>query len=226
VYNIQYTGTGGYGTFGIHIALSSTFIDSSVNNVVSNNMLAGLSGDGDVTLFPRYIPAGIFVEATSGSISDAKPALIHNSIHLFGSASGDYTGSSAGTAIRASVQGGVKLHGNLIQNTFDASGNDIVYGLAIATGSPSTAGFDINYNQYYLGGSAFRKVYARVGTNVFSIFDDWQGSNIPNIPSPDANGLVHVPGPVPFVSNTDLHLRSASESSAINAGNPDYNGGL
>jgi hypothetical protein len=88
VYNIQYTGTDGYGTFGIYIALPSTFIGSSVNNVVSNNMLAGLSGDGDVFSFPRYIPAGIFVEATSGSISDAKLALIHNSIHLFGSAGG------------------------------------------------------------------------------------------------------------------------------------------
>jgi hypothetical protein len=104
------------------------------------------------------------------------------------------------------VQGGVKIHGNLIQNTFDASGNDIAYGLVIATGSPSTAGFDINYNQYYLGGSASQLVYARVGTTLFPTFSDWQGSTIPNIPSPDANGLVHVPGPVPFVSNTDLHL--------------------
>jgi hypothetical protein len=68
------------------------------------------------------------------------------------------------------VQGGVKIDGNLIQNTFDASGNDIAYGLVIATGSPSTAGFDINYNQYYLGGSASQLVYARVGTTSFSHF--------------------------------------------------------
>jgi hypothetical protein len=227
VYNIRYTGTGGYGTFGIHIPLPSTFIGSSVNNVVSNNMLAGLVADGDANFsFPRYIPAGILVEAASGSISDAKLALIHNSIHLFGSASGNYTGSSAGIAISASVQGGVKIDGNLIQNTFDASGSDIAYGLVIATGSPSTAGFDINYNQYYLGGSASQLVYARVGTTPFSTFSGWQSSAIPNIPSPDANGLVHAPGPVPFVSNTDLHLVAGAPSSAINAGNPDYNGAL
>lgn len=227
VYNIQYTGTGGYGTFGIYIALPSTFIGSSVNNVVSNNMLAGLVADGDANFsFPRYIPAGIFVEAASGSISDAKLALIHNSIHLFGSASGNHTGSSAGIAISASVQGGVKIDGNLIQNTFDASGNDIAYGLVIATGSPSTAGFDINYNQYYLGGSASQLVYARVGTTPFPTFSGWQSSTIPNIPSPDANGLVHVPGPVPFVSNTDLHLVATSPSSAINAGNTAYNGAI
>lgn len=227
VYNIQYTGTGGFGSFGIFIALPSTFIGSSVNNVVSNNMLAGLVADGDANFsFPRYIPAGIFVEAASGSISDAKLALIHNSIHLFGSASGNHTGSSAGIAISASVQGGVKIDGNLIQNTFDASGNDIAYGLVIATGSPSTAGFDINYNQYYLGGSASQLVYARVGTTPFPTFSGWQSSTIPNIPSPDANGLVHVPGPVPFVSNTDLHLVATSPSSAINAGNTAYNGAL
>jgi hypothetical protein len=226
VYNIQYTGTGGYGSYGIYIALPITFIGSSVNNVVANNMLAGLSGDGDVFSFPRYIPAGIFVETTSGSISDAKLALIHNSIHLFGSASGNYTGSSAGIAIRAGVQGGVKIDGNLIQNTFDASGNDIAYGLVIATSSPSSAGFDIDYNQYYLGGSASQLVYARVGTTLFPTFSGWQSSTIPNIPSPDANGLVHVPGPVPFKSNTDLHLVDTLPSSAINAGNTAYSGTL
>jgi hypothetical protein len=231
VYNIEYFGlpgqTRGYGSYGIYIALPSTFIGSSVNNVVSHNMLAGLSGDGDVVSFPSYIPAGIFVEATSGSISDAELALIHNSIHLFGSNDpgffASYPGSSAGIAIGASVQGGVKIDGNLIQNTFNASGSDTAYGLVIATENPSPAGFDINYNQYYLEGSAFRKVYARVGTNVFPTFSDWQRSTIPNIPSPDANGLVHEPGPVPFVNNTDLHLKPTDQSSAINAGNPAYN---
>jgi len=148
VYNIQYFSFGqpqGYGSYGIYIALPSTFIGSSVNNVVSHNMLAGLSGDGNVVSFPSRIPAGIFVEATSGSISDAELALIHNSIHLFGSNDGfftTYNGSSAGIAISASVQGGVKIDGNLIQNTFNAFGSDTAYGLVIATDNPS--GFDIN----------------------------------------------------------------------------------
>jgi hypothetical protein len=235
VYNIKYFGlpgqTRGYGNYGIYIALPSSFIGSSVNNVVSNNMLAGLVGDGDIRYdFPKHIPAGILVSTTSGSISDAELALIHNSIHLFGfGGSGffiTYNGSSAGIAIGSGVKGGVKIHGNLIQNTFKAIGADTAYGLVIATDNPSPAGFDINYNQYYLGGSAFRKVYVRVGTNVFPIFSNWQDSNIPNIPSPDANGLVHEPGPVPFVSDTDLHLRPTEQSSAINAGDPAYNGTL
>jgi hypothetical protein len=107
-----------------------------------------------------------------------------------------------------------------LTDTFNAFGSDTAYGLVIATDNPS--GFDINYNQYYLGGSAFRKVYARVGTNSFSTFSDWQSSTI----SPDANGRVHEPGPVPFVNNTDLHLKPTEQSSAINAGNPAYNGAL
>jgi hypothetical protein len=119
VYNIEYYSlsgqTRGYGSYGIYIALPSTFIGSPVNNVVSHNMLAGLSGDGNVVSFPSRIPAGIFVEATSGSISDAELALIHNSIHLFGSSDPGYfttyNGSSAGIAISASVQGGVKIDG-------------------------------------------------------------------------------------------------------------------
>jgi len=112
VYNIEYFSFGqaqGYGSYGIYIALPSTFIGSSVNNVVSHNMLAGLSGDGDVVSFPSRIPAGIFVEATSGSISDANLSLIHNSIHLFGFGGlgfpfSSYTGSSAGIAIGSSVE--------------------------------------------------------------------------------------------------------------------------
>jgi hypothetical protein len=225
VYNIRYTGTLGYGSYGIFISLPSTFTGSPVNNVVSNNMLAGLSGDGDVFAFPRYIPAGIFVETTSGTISDAKLSLIHNSIHLFGShgTNSTYTGGSAGIAIRAGVQGGVKIDGNLIQNTFDAAGNDAAYGLVIAAGSPSGR-FDINYNQYYLAGNASRLVYARVGATEFPTFSGWQSSNITNIPSPDANGLVHLPGPVPFVNDTNLHLVAGAPSTAINAGNIAYRG--
>ena len=65
-------------------------------------------------------------------------------------------------------------------------------------------------------------MYARIGTNSFSTFSDWQNSTI----SPDANGRVHEPGPVPFVNNTDLHLNPREQSSAINAGNPAYNGAV
>jgi hypothetical protein len=101
------------------------------------------------------------------------------------------------------------------------------YGLVIATRTtPQLRGFISIYNQYYLRGSASQPVYARVGTTPFPTFSGWQSSTIPNIPSPDANGLVHVPGPVPFVSNTDLHLVPTFPSSAINAGNTAYNGAI
>jgi len=223
VYNIQYTPSPGqpqgYGTYGIYIDLPSTF-DPSVNNVVSNNMLAGMSGDGYVFSFPRYIPAGIFVEATSGPITNARLALIHNSINLFGTVEfpSFYNGGSAGIVIGNGVEGGVKINGNLIQNTFNAVGFDAAYGLVIATVNPLV--FDIDYNQYYLGGSAHLLAYGRIGGLALISFDDWRNSTL----LPDAHGRVHLPGPVPFVSLIDLHLDAGISSSALNAGDPNYVG--
>ena len=226
IYDIRYTGTGGWGSYGIFLNMPSAFIGSPIANQVSNNMIAGISADG-FSANVLYWVSGIYVQGSS-SLADNRLSIIHNSINLYGAYSGasTYNGSSCGITLASSISGGVTIDGNLIQNTFDAANNDIAYGLVIATGSPSTAGFDINYNQYYLGGSASQLVYVRVGTTPFPTFSGWQSSTIPNIPSPDANGLVHVPGPVPFVSNTDLHLVATSPSSAINAGNTAYNGAL
>lgn len=222
IYNIRYTGTGGWGDYGIFINMPAAFIGSP-NNVVANNMIAGISADGFGST-GLYWASGIFVQG-SASLTDNKLFIVHNSINLYGAYSGSstYNGSSSGITLASTISGGVTIQGNLIQNTFKAAGNDTAQAIAILTTSSTPGPFNINYNQYYVGGSAATVRFGRFGNGGIATFSQWQG--IAALGNPDANGMMHLPGPVPFVSNTDLHLVPSSTSSAINAGDAAlYNG--
>ncbi len=220
IYDIRYTGTGGWGSYGIFLNMPSAFIGSSVANRVSNNMIAGISADGYGTTGPYWI-SGIYVQGSS-SLADNRLSIIHNSINLYGAYSGasTYNGSSCGITLASSISGGVTIDGNLIQNTFDAASNDTAYAIAIRTTSPSPAGFTVNYNQYRVSSPAPTNRFGMWGNTVVPTFADWQALSF----TPDANGMLHLPGAVPFVSDVDLHLVATSPSSAINAGNTAYNG--
>lgn len=223
IYDIRYTGAGGWGNYGIFLNMPSAFIGSPVSNRVSNNMIAGISADGfGFTGF--FWVSGIYVQSSPSSLADSRLSIIHNSINLYGAYSGSSNsrGSSCGITLASSISGGVTIDGNLIQNTFDAANNDTAYAIAIRTTSPSPAGFTVNYNQYHVSSPAPTNRIGMWGNTAVPTFADWQALPF----TPDANGLLHLPGAVPFVSNTDLHLVPTSSSSAINAGNTAYNGAL
>jgi hypothetical protein len=220
IYNIRYTGTGGWGSYGIFLNMPSAFIGSPVSNRVSNNMIAGISADG-YGFGGLYWVSGIYVQGSS-SLADNRLSIIHNSINLYGAYSGasTYHGTSCGITLASSISGGVTIDGNLIQNTFDAANNDTACAIVIRTTSPSPAGFTVNYNQYRVSSPAPTNRFGMWGNTVVPTFADWQALPF----TPDANGMLHLPGAVPFVSDVDLHLVSTSPSSAINAGNTAYNG--
>jgi hypothetical protein len=220
IYDIRYTGTGGWGSYGIFLNMPSAFIGSPVSNRVSNNMIAGISADG-FGFSGFYWVSGIYVQGFS-SLADNRLSIIHNSINLYGAYSGASisNGSSCGITLASSISGGVTIDGNLIQNTFDAANNDTAYAIVIRTISPSSAGFTVNYNQYHVSSPAPTNRFGMWGNTVVPTFAAWQALSF----TPDANGLLHLPGAIPFVNNTDLHLVPTSPSSAINAGNTAYNG--
>lgn len=220
IYDIRYTGTGGWGSYGIFLNMPSAFIGSPVSNRVSNNMIAGISADGFGTS-GLYWASGIYVQGSS-SLADNRLSIIHNSINLYGAYSGTsgYNGSSCGITLASTISGGVTINGNLIQNTFDAANNDTAYAIAIRTTSPSPAGFTVNYNQYRVSSPAPTNRFGMWGNTVVPTFADWQALPF----TPDANGMLHLPGAVPFVSDIDLHLVATLPSSAINAGDPTYSG--
>jgi hypothetical protein len=220
IYDIRYTGTGGWGNYGIFLHMPSAFIGSPVSNQVSNNMIAGISADGFGFIGLDWV-SGIYVQGSS-SLAHNRLSIIHNSINLYGAYSGGSTfrGTSCGITLAASIAGGVTIEGNLIQNTFDAANNDTACAIAIRTTLPSPAGFTVNYNQYRVSSPAPTNRIGMWGDTPAPTFADWQALSL----TPDANGMLHLPGAVPFVSNTDLHLVPTSQSSAINAGNTAYNG--
>jgi hypothetical protein len=220
IYDIRYTGADGWGSYGIFLNMPSAFIDLFVYNQVSNNMIAGISADG-FGFTGAFWVSGIYVQGSS-SLADNRLSIIHNSINLYGAYSGasTYRGSSCGITLASSISGGVTIDGNLIQNTFDAAGNDTAYAIAIRTTSPSPVGFTVNYNQYRVSSPAPTNRFGMWGNTAVPTFADWQALPF----TPDANGMLHMPGAVPFVSDIDLHLVATSPSSAINAGNTAYNG--
>jgi hypothetical protein len=225
IYDIRYTGTGGWGSYGIFLNMPSSFIGTP-SNFVANNMIAGISSDGfGPNPSGSLWVSGIYVSGST-SLTDNRLSLIHNSINLYGAYSGGsaYTGTSSGLTLAPSIVGGVTIHGNLIQNQFDAANNDTAQAVVILVpaSSISTAGFNINHNQYYVGGSAHVVRFGRFDDAGVNTFAAWTA--LTALGSPDANGMMHLPGTVPFVSNTDLHLTPSSPSSAVNAGNNIYNG--
>jgi len=219
IYDIRYTGAGGWGSYGIFLNMPSAFMGSPVFNRVSNNMIAGISADGFGTTGLYWI-SGIYVQGSS-NLADNRLSIIHNSINLYGAYSGGSTfrGTSCGITLAASIAGGVTIDGNLIQNTFDAANNDTACAIAIRTTSPSPAGFTVNYNQYRVSSPAPTNRFGMWGNTPVPTFADWQTLSF----TPDANGMLHLPGAVPFVSDVDLHLVDTLPSSAINAGNTAYN---
>ena len=230
IYNIRYTGSGASrGSYGIYIQMPESFIGSPAN-VVVNNMIAGISsGGGNPANGGVDWVSGIFVTGptTGVNLNDSKLSIIHNSINLYGAYGGGGNplfdnGTSSGITLGPEISGGVTIDGNLIQNTFKAVNNDTAQAIAILTTSPSAAGFNINYNQYYIGGSAVTVRFGRFGDTGVATFSEWQA--IAALGNPDANGMMHGPGRVPFLSDTNLHLDASSQSSAINAGNVAYNG--
>jgi len=222
IYRIRYVGTGGWGSYGIALNLPSSFLGANVSNVVSHNIIAGVYGDAFGTTGVSFV-SGVWVTAP-GAIADAKLSLIHNSIHLYGNNGSSYAGGySAGVTFGANVQGGVTVNGNLIQNTLKAStdAGKKAAGVVILTTTPSLAGYNVNYNSYRVAsGAGGGDFIGRMGNMDYATLAAWQGAPM----SPDLNGQVHLPGPVPFVADTNLHLVATSASSAINAGSSAYNG--
>lgn len=222
IYGIRYTGNGGWGEYGIAVLLPASFITTPQPiHEISNNMIADILGDAYPTTSGVYNVSGIYVN-TSGTLSNAYLAIVHNSIHLFGnntlsSVSG---GGSAAITIGSGITGGVAIQGNILQNTLRASQatNKVAYGVAFYAGG-TLSNVTVNYNAYYIQASGATNNMGRLGSTDYATFTAWQGSPI----NPEANGIALFTA-APFVSNTNLHLVATASTPLINASNTTFNG--
>jgi hypothetical protein len=233
---VVYIGTSGLGAYGIALNLPASYISSTPRTTVLNNMIAGIYADGDRSTVGggAWVISGIFVTAPS-AVTNAQVSLIHNSINLFddpvlsGDPKSSYVGASSGITLGSTIQGGVVIDGNLIQNRLSprqrSGGNQAAYGILIY--NSSLASSTIDYQCYRINATAANNYIGCLGSpataaNNHPTLSAWQTAI-----SGEANGIDHAPaGDVPFLSDTNLHLNSSAPSLAINAGNIAYNGAL
>ncbi|MCS7161865.1 MAG: T9SS type A sorting domain-containing protein [Bacteroidia bacterium] len=222
IYGLRYTGTDGRGQYGICVILPATLQASSQNRIFSN-MIADIVGDARTSTTGAEYVSGIFVNAAN-DLTDAKLAIYHNSIHLYGNnsvISAQSEGSSAAITIGHRIAGGLVISGNILQNSLRVAqnGTRTAYGLLFF--STSLSGAQINHNAYRIAAQGIPNYVARVGNTNYATLSAWRAS----ASGREANGFF-LPDDVPFVSPTDLHLVSTTPTPVINAGDAAYNGTL
>ncbi len=193
VFNLNYTGTGGYGGHGIYVSS----VTASANDRVINNMIANLSGDGwDYTTVPLDNPIGIVLSGTQSGIS-----VYNNSVYFSGNTLNQTLAMSMGVYLGAGSVANIR--DNIIVNNL---------GLLAATGYGSTGVYAvtdntqftaINYNDYVVNptGSGFKYI-GQIAASGSTTLAAWQGAT-----AQDANSISVAPV---FTSSTDLHLTAAN----------------
>ncbi|MGZ4037749.1 MAG: beta strand repeat-containing protein, partial [Bacteroidia bacterium] len=201
VSSIYNTNAGGYGARGI--MLSTNVVAS--NDAVENNMISDIVSYSDPSA--AYWPIGIALESATGGVN-----INYNTVSLTGSHPGLTSATGASPLyVNTGTTAGLSIRDNIFSNTYDnsSSTNDIDYSIysTSAIGSFSV----MNYNDYYVGGSASSLVLGYLGGNQATLAAI-QTSFGGNLNSQNT-------APV-FTSVTDLHLVPASNVALDNTGTP------
>ena len=142
--NITYTGTGGYGGRGMDIGTGS----ASSALTFSNNTISNIKGDGWSSFASDSI-AGIRITGTTGGLN-----FYFNSVNL---GSGSFAGNSSGTLSAAFYCASTATALDLRDNVFTTNLNNTVASTAktyaIYSEAANTAFTNINYNDYFGGGT-------------------------------------------------------------------------
>jgi hypothetical protein len=201
IYSLKYTGTGGYGAYGV--AVSSATM--SANNSIVNNVIYNLSGDGwNYTSIIGDNPHGIYIFSTQSGIN-----VYYNSIYLYGNTLNQTNALSTGICVATGSVADIQDN-NVVNNL----------GLLAATGYGSAGIFvqsgasqllPSNYNNWYVSptGSGAMNV-GQIATTGYTTLAAWQAAS-----SQDLNSISADPQ---FVSETDL--RPALGSPVLAAGTP------
>jgi hypothetical protein len=199
IHSLNYTGTGGYGSYGIYISAAG-----AINTFVSNNMISNISGDGyDYTssLFGYDNPTGILLYATSAN-PQTGVRLYHNTINMYGGTLNKTNAVSFGIRLSAYVTADIR--NNIINNNLGlltSTGTGAV-GIYAATASSQFSYLD--YNDYYVNPSPGLKYFGGINGTFQTTLAGWKSATTKEI-----NGLNVNPV---FVSGTDLHLVPASNT--------------
>ena len=199
---VNSTNTGGYGGRGIQINTGN----ATSNILISNNFISDIKGSGWSSITSDAI-MGIAIGNVSSTTGGIK--LYFNTVNL---GSGSFAGNSSGTlsAALAIVSGvtGLDIRNNIFStNLVNSAATAKSY--AVYTTASTNGGFtNINYNDYYVSGT--QGVLGALNFTddaTLAAFQTAFGSN--------TNSVVVAPV---FISSTDLHLVTSSNSSLNDVG--------
>lgn len=189
IHDFYYTGTSGFGCYGIYYGG-----DATTPTVIANNVIYLIKSDGDPGS-QNYSPTGIYVYS-GGNIK-----IYHNSIYMTGATlSASYTTSYSSCISIYSGITNLDIRDNILQNAMTnaaGTGSNKTYGIYCA--SANTVFTNINYNDYFVNGLNPSIGYLTSARNTLA---EWQAAT-----TQDANSQNIDPA---FVSATDLHFTNAA----------------
>jgi len=190
IHDLHYSGVSGYAGQGIAISTAL----ASANISIRNNMIYGISGDGDsyATFGALYCPTGIYAFGTGqGGIN-----MYYNSIHLTGSTLNSAGTYSIGIALDDNTAATIK--NNIIKNELGLLGGIGVGAVGIAAETSASQFTSLDHNDYYSQALLGTNLIGKIGAADHATLAAWQTAT-----GQEANSLNVNPV---FVSATDLHL--------------------
>lgn len=200
IYSLNYTGTGGYGSHGIYISASG-----AANIMVSNNMIADISGDGfnyNNAASGLDNPAGILLYGSSAFPQNGIK-IYHNSIHLFGNTLNKNNAVAFG--IRLTDYNTADIRNNIIVNNLGLKNSTGLGAVGIYVATNNSQFQFLDYNDYYINPSSGSKNLGGINGTFQTTMAGWRTAT-----GKEANSLNINPV---FSTTTDLHLTPASNLS-------------
>jgi PKD repeat protein len=202
--NLKYTGTGGYGSYGLYISTGN----ATSNIDVTNNVINRISGDG-WSSFGASSPVGILIDGITGGIN-----FYYNTVNMNDVSTRTSQIFTAAFALNTTTITNLNVKNNIFSNTFRSTGNMTSLNYSIYTVSPISAFTSINNNLYAINDTSIQGRVAGSGTTFGAVnyltLADWQAAT-----SQDANS---VSANAQFTSDTDL--TPLMTSPALTAGTP------
>ncbi|HXU46805.1 MAG TPA: hypothetical protein VN783_14855, partial [Thermoanaerobaculia bacterium] len=203
VQGIINTNTGTFGAYGMDISGGNNV--TVKNNFVSNVSFNMTSGGAFSTTFGIF---GIRVGAGTGH------KIYYNSVNLYGALPGTANTSllSAAFGLVSTASTGCDVRDNIFANNITGGTTSIAHVSAyLPSGGTSAMNLTWNNNAYYFGTDAARQGVGQAGTtagtNFFTTLPALAAYSSTLSPAgTNDNASLASTGPVPFVSNNDLHV--------------------
>ena len=205
IHDIKYTGVAGYGGKGVMISSGL----AAANISVRNNMIYGITGDGDdyTANGAIFCPVGIYAFGTGqGGIN-----IYYNSIHLTG-ATLNFAADVYSIGIALDNNTTATIKDNIVYNQLGLLGGIGVGAVGIAAQTSASQFISLDYNDYFSRVVLGTNLIGKIGTVNYATLAAWQTAT-----GQEVNSLNIVPN---FVSATDLHLVATTNCGLDGYGTP------